>query len=184
MKWIKRLIIGLVGIVVVFAGVGFLLPGTVHVERSVAINAPADKVFPYVTDFRKFNKWSPWAQVDPTTKYVFEGETGEPGAKMSWTSEHPNVGAGSQTILAVDPNKRVEVELDFGDQGTATAFYSLVPSGTATEVTWGFDTDLGSNPLARYFGLMFDAWIGADYEKGLASLKMLVEASAVESTVP
>ncbi len=29
--------------------------------------------------------------------------------------------------------------------------------------------------IARYFGLMFDAWVGADYEQGLANLKRLVE---------
>jgi hypothetical protein len=44
-------------------------------------------------------------------------------------------------------------------------------------VTWGFDCDLGTNPIMRYVGLMFDQWIGADYEKGLAKLKEVMEQS-------
>ena len=35
--------------------------------------------------------------------------------------------------------------------------------------------DLGNNPIARYVGLMFDKWIGGDYEKGLARLKQVME---------
>lgn len=43
--------------------------------------------------------------------------------------------------------------------------------------TWGFDTDLGMNPIARYFGLVMDSMLGADYEKGLAKLKQVCEAA-------
>jgi hypothetical protein len=31
------------------------------------------------------------------------------------------------------------------------------------------------NPMARWMGLMFDRWIGADYEAGLAKLKQVAE---------
>jgi hypothetical protein len=31
--------------------------------------------------------------------------------------------------------------------------------------------------LMRYFGLLFDSMIGADYEKGLAGLKAIAEAT-------
>jgi len=43
-------------------------------------------------------------------------------------------------------------------------------------VKWGFATDMGMNPIARWMGLMMDRWVGADYQKGLARLKDLVEA--------
>ena len=89
-------------------------------------------------------------------------------------------GCGKSTLLLIagtmlEPDSKVETALDFGDQGTATATFDLEPEGSETKVTWGFSTDLGFNPVARYFGLMFDSWIGADYEAGLANLKALVE---------
>ncbi|MFC6979008.1 hypothetical protein [Microbulbifer taiwanensis] len=36
---------------------------------------------------------------------------------MSWSSDNPNVGSGSQTITASEPDSLVRTELDFGDQG-------------------------------------------------------------------
>jgi hypothetical protein len=43
-----------------------------------------------------------------------------------------------------------------------------------TGVTWGFKSQL--NGIAeRWLGLMFDRWIGADYEKGLSKLKRVAE---------
>jgi effector-binding domain-containing protein len=38
------------------------------------------------------------------------------------------------------------------------------------------------NPIARYMGLMFDSWIGKDYDAGIANLKRVVEAQAVAAT--
>jgi uncharacterized protein YndB with AHSA1/START domain len=175
MGFLKKLLLGLVVLVVLAAGVGLLLPASAHVERSTTINAPPDAVFAVVNDLRRFNDWSPWAKLDPNTRYTFEGPDSGAGAKMSWSSDNANVGSGSQTILESQPPSQVKLALDFGDQGQAVAFYRLEPDGSGTRVTWGFDTEFGYNLMGRYFGLMFDKWIGADYEKGLASLKALLE---------
>jgi hypothetical protein len=44
-------------------------------------------------------------------------------------------------------------------------------------VLWGFDAEHGMNPLARWFGLLFDRMIGPDFEQGLAKLKTVMEAA-------
>ena len=171
MKWVKRGLIGLAMVVVVAVTIGLLLPRSVHVERSIVIEAPPSVVFALVNDYRAFNRWSPWARIDPDTEYQFEGPASGVGARMRWDSDHPSVGSGSQEIIASEPNRRVAMALDFGAQGTATAYYDLAPQGAHTRITWGFDTDFGYDLLGRYFGLLFDRLIGADYERGLANLK-------------
>ncbi len=98
------------------------------------------------------------------------------GNKLTWASEHPQVGNGTQEITASVENERVETALDFGSMGTADAFFSLKANGDVTDVTWGFTTDMGSNPVSRWMGLMMDKWVGGDYETGLNRLKALVEA--------
>ena len=171
----KKILLGIAIFVAVFAAVGFMLPERVHVERSTDINAPADKVFALVNNFREFNKWSPWAKLDPDTQYTFTGPDSGVGAMMSWQSAHANVGSGSQKIVESEPNKHVSVTLNFSDQGVATATYDLTSQDLITRITWGFSMDLGANPIARYFGLFFDGMIGSDYERGLATLKTLAE---------
>lgn len=172
----KKILLGIGIVLIVFVAVGFMLPRSAHVERSITINSTPEKVFGYVNNFREFNTWSPWAKRDPETQYRYSGPDAGVGATMAWQSSDPSVGKGSQRIIASEPGKRVVVALDFDDHH-ATAYYVLVPEGDITRVTWGFDSDLGMNPIARYFGLFFDKMIGADYEQGLGFLKARVESA-------
>lgn len=178
MQALKRFILGFVLIAGMLVAVAYALPQQVAVARSTVINAPESDIFPYLNNPRKFNEWSPWAARDPNTQFTFSGpETGK-GARMAWKSENPDVGEGTQEIVETELNKYVEVALDFGDMGTANATYTLSPSGAGTQVKWGFETDVGNNPMKRWFGLMFERWVGKDYEEGLARLKTLVESGA------
>ncbi len=176
MRIVTRLLGIVAALAVVLIFVGLLLPDRAHVERSLVIDAPPEKIFPLLNEFRQFNRWSPWFSRDPKMEIAYEGPERGAGAKMHWRSEHPEVGAGSQEIIASEPHTRVATQLDFGTQGTASAEFRLIPQGDATRVTWGFDSEFGGNLVARYFGLLFDRMIGPDYEAGLARLKTLAEA--------
>lgn len=175
MRFIKRLAIGIAALVVVLIVVAYLLPRQVTVERTVVIDAPADEIFPHVNSLKANEAWSPWLSRDPGAVLVYEGPDEGVGSKLTWTSEHPQVGSGTNMIIASEPERRVESALDFGPMGTADVWLTLEPAGGSTEVTWGFVTDLGMNPMARWMGLMMDSWVGADYENGLNRLKALVE---------
>jgi len=184
MRIVKRILAAIVVIAVLVVVVAFLLPRHVSVSRSIEIDAPPAVIYPLVADLRRANEWSPWLELDPDVEITFTGPTDGVGQKMNWKSDDPNVGSGSQTITMLEPDSKVETALDFGDQGAATASFDLEANGSATEVTWGFTADLGFNPIARYFGLMFDKWIGADYEKGLAKLKTVAEAETPPESAP
>ena len=175
MRWILRLIAGLVILVGVLLLVGFFLPREVSVARSVVIDAPPEEIFPHVNSMNATQNWSPWLARDPDIQVSYEGPESGVGNKMSWTSEVRSVGSGTQEIITSTENELVETALDFGPQGSAQAAFTLTPMGDSTEVTWGFVTDMGGNPVGRWMGLMMDSWIGADYEAGLANLKALVE---------
>ena len=177
-KVLLGLFYALLGLLLVFIAGGYALPGKVHVERQAVINAAPEKVFAVVSDLQRSKDWSPWFGIDPNMKVSFEGPGGNlgpgVGQKMSWTSTNPNVGSGWQEVTEFVADKKVVAVLNFGDMGKATASVHLDPEGTGTKVTWGFDTTLNSM-AERWFGLLFDRWIGADYEKGLNSLKAFVE---------
>ncbi|MEM7319946.1 MAG: SRPBCC family protein [Pseudomonadota bacterium] len=175
MKFIKRFILYLIILIAVLAGISFLLPGQAEVARSIRIDAPAEAVFPHVNSMQKTEAWSPWLSRDPETELTYSGPEEGVGNKLQWASDDPNVGAGTQEILVSEANNKVETALDFGDMGTAMAYFELVEADGGTDVTWGFTSDLGMNPMMRWMGLMMDRWVGADYERGLSNLKTLVE---------
>ena len=104
---------------------------------------------------------------------------------MSWIGDPQLVGSGWQEIVASKPYELINIKLDFDAQGVADTGFILIPDGDATRITWFFDSDLtkGVNYLdsflARYFGLLFDRWVGGDYEQGLANLKKYAESLPV-----
>ncbi|WP_164660697.1 SRPBCC family protein [Tropicibacter sp. Alg240-R139] len=177
MKLIKRILWAFVIGVIALAAVSYLLPGQAVVTRSVTIDAPAKDVFPHVNSMQATEAWSPWLLRDPETKLSYSGPEAGVGNTLSWMSDHPQVGSGTQEIVESVENQLVRTELDFGSMGTATATFNLRPDGSGTNVTWGFQSELGMNPLSRWMGLMMDDWVGGDYETGLANLKVLVEKS-------
>ncbi|WP_171179033.1 SRPBCC family protein [Ruegeria sp. HKCCD8929] len=176
MRLIKRILTVLVVIIVALVVIAYLLPGKAVVARSITIDAAPEAVFPHVNSMQKTEGWSPWLSRDPQTQLTYTGAEAGVGNKLQWASEHPQVGSGTQEIIESVENQSVKTALDFGDMGTATAQFTLTPAGEGTEVTWGFETELGLNPAMRWMGLMMDSWVGADYEAGLANLKQLVEA--------
>ncbi|MEZ5585762.1 MAG: SRPBCC family protein [Sedimenticolaceae bacterium] len=162
-------------LLVLLVVIGLLLPSSATVERSIVIDAPAAKVFPHVNGMRAFHAWSPWASIDPDTRYRFDGPEQGVGSRMSWESGNNQVGQGSQEIVASTTNERVETDLVFGDKGNGRAVFLLEPEGSATRLRWQFNTGFGWDLFGRYVGLMLDSMIGAAYDKGLRTLKTTVE---------
>ncbi|MEN7550445.1 SRPBCC family protein [Rapidithrix thailandica] len=169
MKVLKIILI----IVVILAAVYVFLPGSSHVERSVMINSQPEKVYTVVNNMHRFNDWSPWAKIDPNTQYEFEGPESGEGAKMSWTSDHNEVGNGSQWIEKSVPNKEVVTMLTFDEGDPAKAKFLLEPTDEGTKVTWAFDAELTG--FMKIIGLGMDGFLGPMYEEGLNNLKNLVE---------
>jgi len=174
LKWF--LVLTVVLAAVFFAG-GAILPQEVIVSRAIEIDAPADKIFPHVNSLKAAETWSPWLGRDPEVQLVYSGPDAGAGAKLEWTSEHPQVGNGAQVIRTSVENAKVVTDLDFGDMGLAVASFDLAEVAGKTTVTWDLVSDMGAGPVGRWMGLMMDTWVGADYEAGLSNLKTLVEAN-------
>lgn len=176
MKILKSLLIGLTGLIALLCVVGLFLPDSSHVERRILIKTSPERVFEHLNSFKRFNDWSPWYKKDPQARYRWSGPDSGVGAQLAWTSEE--VGNGRQTIIASEAPTRITMQLDFGEQGKAQAFFRITaqPDGTS-ELVWGFDSQAHGNLVARYMGLLMDPLLGPDYERGLAKLKTLLEQS-------
>lgn len=174
MKW---LLWGVAVLMVVVVAGGALLPSKAVVRRQTIISAPPETVFGIVSNLKRFNEWSPWAMLDPATRYSFEGPDGAVGQKMSWVSANPEVGSGSQTIVRLNKNRSVVIAVDYGEMGQATTSLELAPVDDRTAVSWVFRSDL-NGIIGRWIGLMFDSGVGDDFRRGLSRLKDLAEKEA------
>jgi hypothetical protein len=176
MRILKRALLALVAIIVLLSAIGFLLPAQCRVERTVTVRAKSEDVFSYLQTLKKWPEWTAWnLQRYPDMKTTFSGPEAGVGATYNW--EGKDVGVGSIKITNADPNKGVTYDLEF-DQGTflAKGEIKMEPSGDNVKLTWANESELGWNPVNRYFGLLMDRFMGPDLEAGLNSLKQKLES--------
>lgn len=169
----------LIGLAVVIAGViaaAFVKSPDFRVERSLDIAAPAEKIFPYFDNHKKFNEWNPWAKMDPEARNTYSGPESGVGAVANWDGD--KVGKGSATITESKPNERIVERMDWLEpmQGVSTVEFTFQPgSAGKTKVTWAM---YGKNEglMTRVVSLFMDCekMCGPEFEKGLADVAKLV----------
>ncbi len=173
---VKKILLGIVGLVVLLLVIAAFAPKKAHLERSIVIEASPEAIYPHVTHFSKRTAWYPWSQLDPNMESRVEGTDGQEGATYHW-SGNKDVGVGHQTLTSLEANKRLETDLVFEEpfESKANTFMTLDAEEGGTKVVWGFDSKFPyPMNLMLLTGGMQKA-IGKDYDKGLASLKKIVE---------
>ena len=156
---------------------GALQPQDFSVSRAADFSATPSKVFENINDFQKWSAWSPWEKMDPNLQRSFSGTTSGAGAKYAWVG-NKKVGEGSMEITQSEPSKRMQLDLHFLKPFKAdnVTEFTLMPKGNQTKVLWEMR---GKKPFVmRVMGIFFnmDKIVGADFEKGLANLKTVVES--------
>jgi hypothetical protein len=170
-----------IGAVIVVAVAAILIyaatkPDAFRVQRTASINAPPDKIFPYVNELKRWRAWSPYEQRDPAMKRTYSGPESGKGAVYEWDGDS-NVGKGRMEIVESAAPGKVLIKLDFIKpfEGHNTAEFTMELKGGQTVVTWAM---YGPSP---YMSKLIDTFmnlddmIGRDFAAGLASLKAEAE---------
>ncbi|MGH6761960.1 MAG: SRPBCC family protein [Phyllobacterium sp.] len=173
---LKTILLVLLLLIAVVLVVAAMRPNSFRVERTATINAPAEKIFPYINDFREWSAWSPYEKRDPAMQRKLSGAASGAGSVYEWDG-NKDIGQGRMEMLEATPPSKVLIKLDFMRPFEAhnTAELTLKPNGDATDVTWAMS---GPSPyIAKLMGLFFsmDKMIGKDFEAGLDDLKALAE---------
>lgn len=185
MKTLLRVLAGIAALVALLLLVASFRPSDYIVSRAITIAAPASAVWPWVSQVKKAQEWSPWMDEEPNASVTYSGVDGTVGARSTWDGK--KVGAGDQHIALLDVHKRVEIDLHFIKpfEDNAKASYMLAADGAGTRVTW---TMAGHNNLIGKVMCMFmsmDKMLGTPFETGLSRLKTKVEsAPAVPAALP
>jgi uncharacterized protein YndB with AHSA1/START domain len=165
-------------LVIVLLAAGVLVyaatrPDTFRIERRAEINAPADVIYPLISDFHEWPKWSPWEELDPAMTRTHSGAPNGRGAVYEWAG-NSEVGRGRMEITDAVPSSSVTIALDFMEPWEAHNLteFRLTPagSGPGTLVTWTME---GPSPyLTKLMGVFvnMDRMIGSDFERGLDKL--------------
>jgi len=108
-------------------------------------------------------------------KMTFTGPESGVKAKYSWDSKNKNLGKGYLEIKESVPNEYIILDMCFMENAVSTGKFLFTRDTTNVSVVWTLESDMGKNPLAKYFGLLMDKMVGSDFEKGLNEIKRITE---------
>lgn len=166
---LRRLFAVLLALVIALVVVGFMLPASVVVERERTMAHSPELLFEALSDIRHFAQWTPWLAAEDEGAYRIEGPPAGVGATLIWR-EASEAGTSRMRIATLDPYRRIDFDLEFGDNH-AEGWFLIEPDGPQQRVTWGLAMQFGTLDLVgRYVGLMLPGLIGGEYARGLERL--------------
>jgi uncharacterized protein YndB with AHSA1/START domain len=150
-------------------------PDTFHVERSIDIKAPPEKIFSFLNDFHLWNKWTPYNK-DPAMKKTFGGSAKGKDATYAWEG-NKEVGKGEISIVESTPSSRIVFDLHMIEpfEGRNHVVFALRAAGEATTVSWIMDGKQAYFVKVMDLFFSMDKMIGKDFEIGLARLRTVAE---------
>jgi Polyketide cyclase / dehydrase and lipid transport len=174
---LKKILIGLVAVLALFALFVASRPESFRVERSGIVPTPPDTAFTQVNDFHAWAGWSPWEHLDPGMKKTFTGAPTGAGSVYEWEG-NDKVGAGKMTLEKSERPSKLGIKLEFikpfAGLNDTTFTFAPVPEGT--KVTWAMEGK--NNFVGKLFCLFMDMdkMVGGDFERGLAGLAKQAKA--------
>lgn len=173
---IKKIALGVAAVLAIILVLASMQPNDFKVVRSTTIKAPAEKIIPLISDFHRWDTWSPWEKLDPGMQRTHSGAASGKGAIYHWKGNDA-VGEGQMEVLDVTPNA-VNIKLDFLAPFEAhnKADFMLDTKGDMTTVNWTMSGP--ANYMTKIMGLFvsMDKMVGPDFERGLAQMKAVAEA--------
>ncbi|MEL6669059.1 MAG: SRPBCC family protein [Bacteroidota bacterium] len=146
-----------------------------HIKRSTDIAAPPSKIFSTLNDYHTWRAWSPWLISEPEAKV----DVATDGKYYEWLGNR--TGAGNMRIASESPDSDLDMDLTFLKpwKSKAKTSFHIEATDTGSRVSWEMNSSL---PFFLFWmKKQTEAFIGSDYERGLAMLKDYVEDGEAHS---
>ncbi len=159
-------------VLLLFLGGGILLPGTWRAQASLAIDAEAAVIFPYLDTPSLWEEWTP-----PLGDVVeLTGPGAGEGAGRRWSD--PVYGSGSFRIERSEVPTLVKYRVEV-EEGAIVILgvLELSRQDGGTVVHWREGGDFGWNPLLRYAARGMGESQSEQLAGNLARLRVLVEGA-------
>jgi hypothetical protein len=172
-RFVKPVIIGVIGLSVVVTLISLLLPSEVHGRRGIVINAAKEKILPQINDFFNWKQWQPNFQADSAGIIYGKLSFGEDGRceinrKNGKTDQYRFKLNNDSSIIAIQHRD--------GERDVENIFtLSKDQSSSGTYVDWKFITHLKWYPWEKFSGFFTESFTAPGMEQGLENLKKIAE---------
>ncbi|MFZ4545719.1 MAG: SRPBCC family protein [Saprospiraceae bacterium] len=177
MKFLTYLLFTILGLIAFALIMALFISRQYTISVNETINKPKSEVYDYVKMLKNQEEYSVWIKADPKLVPEISGTDGDIGATQTWDSKIDDVGAGSQTIIAMT-DSRIDVDLKFvrpmkGEAKAANILEAI--SENQTKITSEFygDDSYPMNLVSYIFGR---GMIKESEIKNLQNIKQILES--------
>jgi uncharacterized protein YndB with AHSA1/START domain len=152
--------------------------GNFKCERSGEVHALPQEIFPYLSELKLSQAWSPYEKSVGVMTKKYTGTDGAVGSAMEFEGGW-RIGSGRIEILRIVPNELVELKLTMGKPFFSEQFiqYNLTPTLDGAVVNLSI---LGRGGfIGKILSIFIDSekLIGDQFSLGILNLKHVVESS-------
>jgi hypothetical protein len=173
MRYIKLLLSGFLGLLIITTIIGLFMPASVKVTRGVILKADSAKVDLFLSDLLGWDTWMPWKSNAQGLKTTARVVAAKQGSYVEWRLNDGNSIARIH-YLGRQPGI-IQLHHVFKEMNPSDGGFRLrsLDDGT-TEVQWFLEYPLKWYPWERFYGIFMDAMIGSVLEKGLQNMSALI----------
>lgn len=172
------ILVAILAMIALLAVVVAVQPADFRITRSMLIDAPAEELYPLANNPREFQRWNPFAEIDPNAKIEYSGPESGVGAAYKWSGNN-QAGEGRMEIIETKEPNLVRYSLDFIRPMTASniAEFTFEPEGNQTKASWSMSGKNGFFGKAFNLVVNCEKMVGSEFEKGLTKLKSITEST-------
>jgi hypothetical protein len=176
MKILKRILLGILGVVVLLLIIGLFTKKDYVVQRDVVVNKPSQPIYDYVKLFSNQMDFNAWLKMDPKTKTEIRGTDGTVGSVYAWESDE--TGKGEQTLVGMNNAHSLDYDLHFmkpmeGHAKNNISFESIADNRTKVVTRFSGHTPYPFNIMHLFMNM--DKMIGDNMQAELNDIKTHME---------
>ncbi|WP_179348228.1 SRPBCC family protein [Winogradskyella pacifica] len=183
MKAFKSLLLLLLILVIGVSIYIAVQPNSYEVTRTRTIKAPASVIYNTVVDFKTWDSWRSWIEINPEIVVTLGDTTKGVGGSYTWNEDGDE---GYMSTTGANPNTSITQEMQFARYPKSDVNWDFKANedGT-TDVTWTISGDnlpFGFKMWSAFSGGM-EQQVGPEYERSLELLDSVVEADMKVYTI-
>lgn len=178
MRFLKRLLLFFLILLIIIIALIFYLPTRQTIVKTIAIQAPASKIYEHLLSFQDINNLTGFAKMDSSIKFIVNGPPGEVGSTVYWQGSPVIAGKGEIRLTEFEKDKQLQHHITFFEPKyiEADSKITIQPQKDYAVLTWMFTVPF--NRPINLFGLFYNLEKdkGKIFKTSLAAFKSYIES--------
>lgn len=158
-----------IAFIVLYFTVGFLLPNTTTIARSLKMSHEPDAIFNTISEFRNWRQWAIWNK-DNSMEIILSTQTKGQGARYRWKSKIKEIKGGMLVLTNTEAPNFLAYQLYYGRMKRGQLHFNIESLPDCTFVTGAITINNRRKIFARYMAIFIKKSVQKDIDEVLLKI--------------